>query len=542
LELRYYQKDAIADTYSYLREHPDKNPVIVLPTGAGKTPVLTSISRDAIKWGRRVMIVSHRKELLQQQFNTSLNFDDLKGKVGIYSSGLDQRDTDHPIIIGGVQSVYKRADEFGSFDLLIIDEAHLIPDNEGSMYQQLIAVMRDINPAIKILGLTATPYRTDGGYIYGDGRMFDDISYEIDVPTLIDGGFLCPLQSKSGLEKSCIKVDGVSKRAGDWKLDELGERATGDGMVRSAIADIIERTQGRKKVLVFSVNLAHGEEIERELCRRGVRAVSVSGDNIFRDEIIADFKTNPQTRFLVNCNLLTIGFDYPEIDCVVLLRPTCSAGLYYQMVGRGLRIHPAKDDCLILDYGGNIRRHGPINRVRVSSSGNPGRRDVETYTKQCPMCHEVVPSGTTKCYGMLGDEVCGHVFRTEKQEVSHNTQAAEDDILGPPRIEDKKVNRIKYAVHEKVKDDGEVSRTMRVDYYYSIIEKVSEWICIEHTGWAAQKAERWWRDRTNGPYPADCEDAVERALAGELKEPKLIRIKYATKYPEIVGYGFEEEV
>lgn len=539
MELRYYQREAVDATYQFLRDTQDENPLIVLPTGAGKTPVIAQICKDAIGWGRRVLITSHRAELLEQNKKHALFHGELEGKVGLYSAGLRSRDTEHPILVAGVQSVWRRMDELGAFDVILVDEAHLVSEREESMYQRMLQFAKQVNPKVRIIGLTATPYRTGTGHLCGDDRTFQHVAYEESVRVLIEKGYLCHLRSKAGISTAHIETDSLHVRRGDYIESEMAEVAMQHGMVNRAVTDIIEKTKDRKKVLVFVVNIEHGQEVTSAFGRRlkgsGVCASEVYGDSIDRVEVIQRFKDDPSNKFLVNCNLLTIGFDYPAIDGVVLLRPTISPGLYYQMVGRGLRLEGSKDDCLVLDYGNNIKRHGPLDAINPEANGGTGQ--VAAATRQCPECGEVVMRNRTVCPD------CGHVFQSEKIEVEHGTESADDDIMGERTVEERvRVMRVEYNPHTKYdKSTGApLSRTMRVDYMYGVFNRISEWVCIEHEGYAGKKALLWWRDRTNGSFPCDVDDAVERAEIGELLEPKWLTIKKGGKWPEIVDYDFEE--
>ena len=170
MELRPYQKAAVEAVYNHLRTK-DNNPCVVIPTGGGKTPVLATIVSDAIqKWDGRVMIVSHVKELLEQATD-KIKTIYKDADVGIFSSGLKSWETDHKCIVAGIQSVYKHAEKLGHFDLIIVDEAHLIPVQGEGMYRKFLADMKEINPILRVIGLTATPYRMSTGTICSDESM-----------------------------------------------------------------------------------------------------------------------------------------------------------------------------------------------------------------------------------------------------------------------------------------------------------------------------------------------------------------------------------
>lgn len=541
MKLRYYQQEAIDATRDFLRTKPDQNPIIVLPTGAGKTPVIAEMCKAAIAKGSRVLILSHRKELLTQNKKHAINHDELEGKVGVYSAGLKQRDTEHPIIIGGIQSVYRRAEELGLFGMVLVDEAHLVSEREESQYQQLFEGLKDVNPDVKLIGLTATPYRTGTGFMCRPENTFNSVSYDICVAELIEKGFLCPLLSKGGLDKATINMDGARVVRGDYTDEDMANKAMSDGMVSAAVEDIITKTADRNKVLVFSVNVEHGRELTNAIRKRtdSCAALEVYGDSIDRDETLARFTTDPKARYLVNCNILTTGFDYPAIDGVALVRPTVSPGLYYQMVGRGLRLHDSKDDCLVLDYGDNIRRHGPINAINPGLTGY--RLDTtQADTRKCTNCDEIVMRTRTVC------PVCGEPFPVEKVKPSHDVVASDSDIIGKKETKRVKVNRVSYSAHQK---QGSVIKTLRADYYYGIVGKVSEWVCFEHGGWARKKAEQWWREHHEEAPPPR---SVYAALSGiEMiqgwpneggwKKPVEIELETGGQYDKIKKRIYKQE-
>src|SRR5262245_23554507 len=196
LALRPYQQQAVEAVYRYLREHDD-NPVVVMPTAGGKTPILATICRDAVqRWNGRVLVVSHVKELLEQAV------DKLKAvcpelPVGVYSAGLNRRDTQQRVIVAGIQSIFRRAAELEAFDLVIVDEAHLIPTDGDGMYRQFLAEAKQVNPQLRVIGLTATPFRLDSGSICGPDHFLNATCYEIGVKELIVSRYLCPLVTKA---------------------------------------------------------------------------------------------------------------------------------------------------------------------------------------------------------------------------------------------------------------------------------------------------------------------------------------------------------
>ena len=341
MQLRDYQQQAVYAVYDYLR-NKDGNPCVVIPTGGGKTPCLSAICMDAVtKWNGRVLVLAHVKELLEQSANTLRHIvPDLP--IGVYSAGLNSRDTSESVIVAGIQSVYTRAEELGHFDLVIIDEAHLIPPDGEGMYQTFLTAMREINPHIRLIGLTATPYRMKSGLLCGPDNLLNDICYEIGVKELIEQKYLCPLKTKGGRSK--VDCSNLHVRAGEFIAAEVDELMNNADLVASACREIIIQTKDRHSVLIFAASVAHAEHVKETITKfSGCECGLVTGDtpSVDREILLKRFKGEkvdsnlfgdkvPRLKYLVNVNVLTTGFDAPNVDCVVLLRPTASPGLYYQ--------------------------------------------------------------------------------------------------------------------------------------------------------------------------------------------------------------------
>jgi DNA repair protein RadD len=540
IQLRDYQQDAVTAVYDYLRNR-DGNPCIVLPTGSGKTPTLATICSDAVNlWDGRVLVLAHVKELLEQTAGTlSRVAPDLD--IGVYSAGLNRRDTDHSVIVAGIQSVYKRACDLGVFDLIIVDEAHTIaPDGEGR-YRSFLTDMQELNPHLRLIGLTATPYRMTSGMICGPDNLLNDICYEVGVRELIVQGFLCPLKSKVGKQKA--DTSGLHLRGGEFIASEVETLMDDDRLVSSACSEILEQTADRNSVLLFAAGVGHARHIQQLLQQRSRQEVGlVTGDTPVpeRAELLARFKrqtvkgdlfgnNKPPLKYLVNVNVLTTGFDAPNVDCVVLLRPTNSPGLYYQMIGRGFRLHPAKNDCLVLDFGGNILRHGPVDELQIKDRTS-GTGDAPA--KECPDCHGVIHAAYSVC------PECGHVFPPPERE-KHEDKASTAGVLSG-QVEDieYKVYDTRYSMHVKRNAEPGTPPTLRVEYELGFRYWQSEWICFEHTGFARSKAEAWWKARSHEPVPDTVEAALSLIEAGGLAETEAVTVRSISgeKFDRIIRY------
>lgn len=528
LTLRPYQEQAKSALYDCLRQRDD-NPCVVIPTAGGKTPLMASVCQDAVgQWNGRVLILAHVKELLEQ------SADKLRAvcpeiEFGVYSAGLKRRDTRNPVIVAGIQSVFRRACELDAFDLVMVDEAHLIPAEGEGMYRQFLADAKVINPALRIVGFTATPFRLKTGPICTPDGFLNHVCFEVGVRELIRDGFLCPLITKAGQAKA--DTSDLHVRAGEFIADEVEDLMDQDGLVQSACAEIVEHTSDRQACLIFASGVKHGRHIVDLLAREhGLECGFVCGETPIpeRDATLGRFRRG-ELKYLCNMNVLTTGFDAPHIDCVSLVRPTMSPGLYYQMVGRGFRLHPAKSNCLVLDFGGNVLRHGPVDQIQIVTRN---RGDGEAPAKECPECRALIAAGYAVC------PECGFEFPPPERQ-KHEPKASEAGILSGQMTDIAyEVHDIAYSVHTKRDAPPEAPKTMRVDYRLGLNHWQSEFICFEHAGYARQKAAVWWRRRSRDPVPDTAELAVELADAGALASTNAITIRtiVGEKFDRIVAY------
>ncbi len=521
MELRRYQRDAVEAVYRHLRERDDQ-PCVVIPTAGGKSLVIATICRDAVqRWQGRVLLVTHVRELIEQNVDKIVRIaPDLAPLIGINSAGLGQRDTAHPIIAAGIQSIYQRADELGHFDLALVDECHLLPADGDGMYLSFFAAARRINPHLRVIGFTATPYRLSSGMICAPANVLNHVCYEVGVRALIDQGFLAPLVAKAGQAK--VDTARLSVRGGEFVAGEAEALMDHEQLVASACHEIVSHTVTRKAVLIFAAGIRHGRHVARVLGElTGATVGQVYGDTLAfeRDETLAQFRDG-RLKYLVNVGVLTTGFDAPNIDCIVLLRPTNSTGLYIQMLGRGFRLHPGKKDCAVLDFAGNVLRHGPVDAVEVNEEhGGRGAAPGEPpKAEECPTCRALLPRGTDVC------PQCSYLF--PPPQVTHDARAAAAAVLAPTgSVTEYDVEDTQYLVHQKRDAPPGTPRTLRVDYRVGFHRFCSEWVCFEHHGWARHKAATWWRQRSRALVPETVEEAVQLAHAGAVAATRRITVR-----------------
>ncbi len=287
-----------------------------------------------------------------------------------------------------------------------------------------------------------------------------------------------------------------------------------DHLVHAAAREIVAYTKDRRACLIFASGVKHGKHVAETIEKHhSMECGFVDGTTptLYRDQMLDRFRKG-DLKYLCNVNVLTTGFDAPNVDCVALLRPTMSPGLFYQMCGRGFRLHPGKADCLVLDFGGNVMRHGPVDQIRIGDCSTKGTG--EAPVKECPQCRALIAAGYATCPD------CGHVFPPPERR-KHEAEAAATGILtGQVTIAEHEVRRVHYSVHVKRDAPPEAPRSMRVEYEIGFYEYQSEWICFEHprNSYPRTKAEEWWRFRSHAPVPDTAEQAVELAEAGALAE------------------------
>jgi DNA repair protein RadD len=527
ITLRPYQVAVKAAVYEHLRTRDD-NPCAVVPTAGGKTPIMASICKDAVgAWNGRVLILAHVKELLEQTAD-KLRSVCPEVKFGIYSAGLKRRDTSHAVIVAGIQSVYRRACELEAFDLMMVDEAHLIPLEGDGMYRQFLADAKVVNPNVRIVGFTATPFRLKSGPICTPDGVLNHICHEVGVRELIRDGFLCPLVTKSGINKADFGQ--LHIRAGEFVADEVENLMDDERLVEAACGETVGYATDRSAVLIFASGVRHGQHIVGVLAKQhGIECGFVTGEtpNKERDAILGRFRRG-ELKYLCNVNVLTTGFDAPHIDCVALVRPTLSPGLYYQMVGRGFRLRPGKRNCLVLDFGGNVLRHGPVDDLKIKPARAGGG---EAPAKECPECLSIIAAGYARCPD------CGYEFPPPERK-KHEAKASEAGILsGQVTDVEYEVYDVAYSVHAKRDAAADAPKTMRVAYRLGLNHWQSEFVCLEHEGYARQKAVAWWRQRSPDPVPDTAERAVEIAEAGGVAHTERITVRSIAgeKYDRVVA-------
>jgi DNA repair protein RadD len=545
MKLRDYQQEAVDAVFAYWERAPSTpdrpaSPLVVMPTGSGKSPTLGETTRRLVQdFGCRVLIATHRAELITQDAKAVRSIWPM-APLGIYSAGLNRKEVDQ-ITICGVQSMVRGVSKLGHIDVTIIDEAHLLSPEDATSYQRMIADLRSTNNDMRVLGYTATPYRLGQGFLTeGESALFTAVAFDVDVKRLIRDGWLSPVVT--GYVREQINLADVGIRMGEFAARDL-EMACDVDKINGIVADDVKAALegGRTSAMIFGTSVAHAKRLRNKMQVRGVSCEVITGetDRGQREEIIGRFKARALS-CLASCDVLTTGFDAPVVDVLALVRPTMSPSLYVQMVGRGMRIAEGKTDCLLLDYAGNIARHGPIDDVKVKPKGKKG--DSEAPTKVCPQCMAVQAPAI---------RVCGHCgYEWPAPERKANDKASNLPALSleikapapPPPPEMHEVGRVEWAKHHKAGDDKALP-TLRIDYYHEsnvmgLGRKIaSEWVCVQHEegGFAWRKAMRWWEEHVGCRLPESVDDAVTLLDDGHMRPVVAIETTKDGKWDRVTA-------
>lgn len=526
LQLRPYQTEAEQSIFDYFATKQG-NPLVVLPTGAGKSLTMAAFIKRAIEQypSTRIILLTHVKELIEQDAAAIVRYWP-EAPIAIWSASVGQKRKDQ-ITVAGIQSIHRLPAKFGGTDLVIIDEAHLVSKKSDTMYGRFLDGLRQYNASLKVIGFTATHYRMDSGLLTdGDHRIFTDVSYEAHVGDLIKAGYLCPLVAKNGATKA--DLSDVHTRGGEFVANELQAAMDKSDLINGALDEVAVYAHDRQHILGFCSGIEHAAHCAEAARARGWTAEYVDGtmNKTEREAKIIAF-TSGRVRFLFNAMLLSTGFDYPAVDCVVMLRPTKSTGLYVQIMGRGLRLHKDKENTLVLDFAGNVERHGPIDQIRVKKKRDGKGEGVSVAPiKECPGCHEFVHPSVVLC------PTCEYEWPVK---AAHGTEAADAVIvaaLEQPRAY--AVTDVTYTRHTKMgKPDS-----IRVTYSCGI-SSFSEWLPIydERVGVRKHYISWCWK---RGLIAVDTiEEFLDLVSQSRVPMPSRIVVKPDGKYWRIVDTQFD---
>ncbi len=562
---RDYQKEAVNSIFNYFMNvrDPSRNPVVAMPTGTGKSVVIAMFLYRMFQFysNQRAMVLTHVQELIEQDYGKLVTLWP-DAPVGVYSSGLKRKDTFAPITFGGIASVVKNIAVFKKIDIVIVDEAHLVSVKESTMYQRVIGMLRAVNPNIRVIGFTATPWRLGHGQIidpYEDRNgkiynpLFTDFCFDItnmaSFNRLVEEGYLSLLVSPR--PDTQLDVSGVHMSGGDYIQGELERAVNIDAINKRAIEEAMDLASRRNHWLTFAAGIQHAIALDEILNDVGMRSVVLHSKLAPEDrrKAISGYKAG-YYKVLVNNNMLTTGFDFPGIDTILCLRPTQSTPLWVQILGRGTRpvyaegfdlttkegrleaIHEGgKENCLVLDYASNVRKLGPINDPVVPKQRGKGGGDAPI--KQCPVCDCWVHASLRFCNGIHKDgTACTNEFKFETKVVDN---ASTDEVFKGelPIVEVFKVDQITYTRHKKVGRPDMV----RVSHYCGL-RIFDEYLGFGSQDYSNRKAQFFWKERGDmDDFPSSTDEALSKCYT--LRSPTHLRVWTNKKYPEIMSACYD---
>lgn len=565
--LRAYQSEAVDGLFTWFASHPQGSPLVALPTGTGKSLVIAEFIKRAILTypQTRILVATHRQELIVQDHKEILELWPTC-PCGIYSAGLKRRDTDLPVLFCGIASVANRIKDFGHRDILIVDEAQMISHKAGTMYRNAIFELRQVNPCLRVIGLSATPFRLGLGMLT-DGDIFTDISTDYcsydKFNLLVDQGYISPLIPHP--TDTELSVEGVHIRQGEFAAEELQAAVDKEELTKKILKEACAKAAARKYWIVFCAGIKHANHVCQYLNEMGIVSVVVHTDlpdadvariNLERRGLPAVGKTARDMHFnaftcgaaraLVGVDIFSVGFNFRPIDAILWLRPTCSPVLWVQGNGRGTRPSPetGKENCLVLDFSRNLPRCGPINDPKIPRKPGDKKGTGMIPFKICDHCG---------CYNHTRAMVCIEC-KTEFPVVTPKQltqKAGTEELIRrepkppkppkppkaelPPIINTYEVERVEFSKH--VSRDSAKPPSLKVHYHCGI-RIVNEFLCLEHNGFASHKAREKWRQMAG--YEDSPPSTIDEALmkVDLLHLPSKIRVMEGGKYDEVCGYEF----
>ena len=562
---RDYQAAARDSVWLYFNSGNNGNPVVALPTGTGKSVVIADLAKVIVStWpGQKIVILAPSKELVSQNAEKLAAIAPMLPH-GICSASLNRYDTHQPVIFGTIGTVIGRWEALGRVDLVFVDECHLVSDKEETQYRRFFDFLLSVNPNLKIIGFSATPYRLGVGHII-DGGLFTDVCY--DGTTLeafnwfIDQGYLVPLIPRPTSTR--LDAEGLKTVAGDYSDKAQQDKFNKEEITIAVIDEAMERAADRRKILIFCTGIDHAEAIRAYLESIGESVVAVHSKSKTRDEDLEAFQTfgGNGVRWCVNYGVLTTGFDFPGLDCIVVMRVTKSPGLWVQILGRGTRPDwmgmPIPDDaegrlliisqsdkqnCLILDFGHNTAVLGPINDPKLPKKKGVGGgiQPVKTCKGDNTREGTAHKNGFTEPCGVWNHPSaafcinCGAEFRFE---VKFDDKAANTELLaGPyekPVVVEYHVSKVTYERHMKAGRPDSIRAT-----YYAGLRRFSYYVCPEHGGPPTRRAQDFWMKHGGGLLPPTTTECYSRT--DTLRRPRAIRVWENKKYPEILEWLFDD--
>lgn len=519
-EPRYYQVEAEKAVWERIGKS-EKGILVSMATGTGKSTLLAMLCGTALSgWpGTGILIVTSVKELVRQNFEELIEVCP-EINAGLYSAGLGIKNLSNPVTIASIQSIWKKAYNIPHrIDLIFIDECQDTSDEDGTMFRRFIDDLLQINPDMRICGLSATIYRMKQGMLTeGENALFSEVAYEYGLLRGINDGFLSPLTTKTmGLQ---FDVTDVKISAGEYNAGQLERAVDKDYLTVAVVDELIRYGADRKCWLAFCAGVDHAIHVRDEIQRRGFTCETVSAKtpHAERDAIFRRYKAG-EIRCITNVNVMSKGTNVPQIDLISFLCPCKSPGRVVQWAGRGTRLYPSKKDCLILDHAGILAEHGPLDLIAPKAKRKGAG---EAPVKFCPSCKETIPAGTRIC------PHCDHEFLFEETEINKEAATNVAVLSTQLRTENHAVSSMFFFRHAK---EGRPD-SLRVEYMCGPTRNFRQWFAFESVGRYREMACSWWRQSAGTAPPNSVTEALDRQK--EVRKPQSIDVRKVGKYHEIV--------
>lgn len=519
--LRDYQQNAFDDIKTFLRFRTG-NGIAVLPCGSGKSHLIAAVAEwVAGHKDCRVLILANRKELLQQNAAKFSNPD----IIGFVSAGIGKYEYDKQIIIAGIQTCFNKVEKLGEFKIIIVDECDSISNNkkDNSIYWQLLNNYSET----RIIGFTATPYRTEDGAI-----TWGTICHVTNYLPLFEAGYLCTLTNKVPVEPDLSSVKVVM---GDYVISQAASAMLDEEVLEESVRKLLHYGKNRNLWLVFASSVEHAHILWGMLHSNGIFCSILTGDTQQAErEKIIDNCNNRIIKCLINVNIATVGVDIPLIDLIAIMRPTKSRRLHEQMLGRGTRLNDFKQNTLILDFAGNLKEHGALGdnswRFEKGEIINSQKSDY----KVCPECEDLVAIRVSHCPN------CTYHFAPEEKKIEISSEIdTYSAVIGGNEIDGRWYNVSDIFYRPYISKKG--NKVLKVEYMCGVYMKVYEFLALNNdsTSWLYRTKVRPWLMETLPAHWHKIESSEDKIVEflkykSHAKSPKKILVdKKASSFTEI---------
>lgn len=513
--LRPYQEQAIQTLWTGFRTKPRQ--LCTLPTGSGKSFIITEICKRLAAVNYKSVLLLNR-ELLVEQFARDMSF----LPFGVYAAGFGEKNKSQTITISMIQSCHKQI--FEDAKVIIVDEAHSI--NEEGMYTRFI----EAHPNAKILGFTATPYNTNG-YIYGKDKFFPNRDFFRTLKSMISDGYLVPPKSVCPINEQ-FDTSQLRVRGDDYVLEDLTRLVSDTKKATKQVFDALSRLTDRKKVIWVCLNVEHAEIVKKEIEKFEKCAIIHSKQKTGVQEAYREIFERGSCRHMVSVMMMTEGYDHPAVDAIVILRPTKSARLYVQIVGRGLRLSEGKTDCKVLDYGEVIKNLGSVfdpfvekDRKRKANDENEQTIFFASSEKLCKNCFSLMDIKSRVCLD------CGSESHFDYEKNLKEKAAARDIIMAEREVV---INRVMFYQHES----SAGNKCVKISYQGNLMT-YSQYFTAHPFSWG--KCRPVMKELTGWDFDVfdECYDNLNELIVE--KVPESVSIKRDGKYDRITKITFKDK-